>query len=300
MSGEDQISTFKEGSERYPVTIRLTPSQRDDPAALSRLLIPSSKLGLIRLDSVAHLERGLGPGRIDRYNRQFTVGLYSNVAPGHSLGEAAQQAQLVMQKVGLPPGYRVRLSGQVKVLEETTANMVMALLLASVFMYMVLAAQFESLSHPFVIMLTLPLSIPFALLSLIATNRTLNLFSALGILLLLGIVKKNGILQIDYMNHLRRLGHPLHYSILEANRVRLRPILMTTFSIVAGLIPTAIGIGAGASQRSAIAVTIIGGQMLCLALSLVVVPVGYSLVEDARAYLTRRQPERASAPAAGD
>jgi HAE1 family hydrophobic/amphiphilic exporter-1 len=122
----------------------------------------------------------------------------------------------------------------------------------------------------------------------------------LGILLLLGIVKKNGILQIDYMNQLRAQGHPLHYSILEANRVRLRPILMTTFSIVAGLIPTAIGIGAGASQRSAIAVTIIGGQTLCLVLSLLVVPVGYSLMEDAHAFFRRRQPTRLSAPAAGD
>jgi len=249
---------------------------------------------------VARLERGFGPGRIDRYNRQFTVGIYANVAPGHSLQEAAEDTQKLVRRVGLPPGYQIRLSGQAKILEETTTNMVMALLLASIFMYMVLAAQFESLAHPFIIMLTLPLSIPFALLSLIVTGRSLNLFSALGILLLLGIVKKNGILQIDYMNHLRKQGLPLHQAILEANRVRLRPILMTTFSIVAGLIPTAIGIGAGASQRSAIAVTIIGGQMLCLALSLLVVPVGYSLVEEARAILTRRHPARVSAPAAGD
>jgi HAE1 family hydrophobic/amphiphilic exporter-1 len=300
MSGDDQISTFKEGSEQYPVTMRLLPAQRDDPAALSRLLIPSAKLGLIRLDSVAHLERGFGPGRIDRFNRQFMVGIYANVAPEHSLQEAAADTQKLVQSVGLPPGYQIRLSGQVKILDETTANMIMALLLASVFMYMVLAAQFESLAHPFIIMLTLPLSIPFALISLIATGRTLNLFSALGILLLLGIVKKNGILQIDYMNHLRKEGHPLHYSIIEANRVRLRPILMTTFSIVAGLIPTALGIGAGASQRSAIAVTIIGGQLLCLVLSLLVVPVGYSLVEEARELLTRRQRAGAPAPAVGD
>ncbi|MEO7648984.1 MAG: efflux RND transporter permease subunit, partial [Bryobacteraceae bacterium] len=236
MSGEDQISTFKEGAEQYPVTIRLMPAQRDDPNALSRLLVPSTKLGLIRLDSVAHLERGLGPGRIDRWNRQFSVGIYGNVAAGKSLGEAAEEALAITSRIGLPTGYSVKLAGQVKILEETTTNMVMALLLASVFMYMVLAAQFESLVHPFIIMLTLPLSIPFALISLIATGRTLNLFSALGILLLLGIVKKNGILQIDYMNHLRDQGHPLQYSIVEANRVRLRPILMTTFSIVAGLV----------------------------------------------------------------
>src|ERR1700736_3380465 len=137
--------------------------------------------------------------------------------------------------------------------------------------------------------MTLPLSVPFALISLKATGRSLKLFSALGVLLLLGIVKKNGILQIDYMNRLREQGVALRQAILEANRVRLRPILMTTFSIVAGLIPTAVGIGSGASQRSAIAVTIIGGQTLCLLLTLLVVPVGYSLIEDARERLGRRR-----------
>jgi len=296
MSGEDQISTFKEGPEQYPVMMRLMPGQRDDPAVLSRLLIPSAKLGLIRLDSVANLNRGLGPSRIDRFNRQFSVGLYGNVALGHSLQEAADDTAALIKTLDLPPGYSMKFSGQVKVLEETTTNMILAIGLASIFMYMVLAAQFESLVQPAIIMLTLPLSIPFALISLIVTGRSLNLFSALGILLLLGIVKKNGILQIDYMNHLRALGHPMRYVILEANRVRLRPILMTTFSIVAGLIPTALGIGAGASQRSAIAVTIIGGQTLCLALTLLVVPVGYSFVEDARAFLVRRREKIATSP----
>jgi HAE1 family hydrophobic/amphiphilic exporter-1 len=302
MSGEDQISTFKEESEQYPVTMRLMPGQRDDPAVLSRLLVPSSKLGLIRLDSIAKLERGLGPSRIDRHNRQFAVGIYGNVAPGHSLGAAAQAAQAAIERVGLPPGYTMLFSGQVKVLEETTANMLLAIGLASIFMYMVLAAQFESLIHPFIILVTLPLSIPFALLSLIATGRTLNLFSALGVLLLLGIVKKNGILQIDYMNHLRERGMELTAAIMEANRVRLRPILMTTLSIIAGLIPTAIGAGAGASQRSAIAVTIIGGQSLCLILTLLVVPVGYSMVEQAKAWIAHRRhaPAQVHAPASGD
>jgi hydrophobic/amphiphilic exporter-1 (mainly G- bacteria), HAE1 family len=304
MSGEDEISTFKEGSEQYPVTMRLLPGQRDDPNALSRLLVPSAKQGLIRLDSIAKLERGLGPSRIDRFNRQFAVGIYGNVAPGHSLAEAAGATQKVINDMGLPPGYRMSFSGQVKILEETTQNMILAFALASIFMYMVLAAQFESLVHPFIILLTLPLSIPFALLSLIATGRTLNLFSALGVLLLLGIVKKNGILQIDYMNRLRDEGWKLKDAILEANRVRLRPILMTTLSIVAGLIPTAVGMGAGASQRSAIAVTIIGGQTLCLLLTLLVVPVGYAYVEEARDWFARRKTKaaaaQASSPAMGD
>ncbi|HWB95209.1 MAG TPA: efflux RND transporter permease subunit, partial [Bryobacteraceae bacterium] len=300
MSGEDEISTYKEDAEQYPVTIRLRPEERDNPNSLSRLLVPSARLGLIRLDSVASLKRGFGPSRIDRFNRQFSVGIYGNVAPGHSLNEAAIATQATVDRIGLPAGYQLRFSGQVKVLEETTANMILAISLASIFMYMVLAAQFESLVHPFIIMWTLPLSIPFALLSLTVTGRSLNLFSALGVLLLLGIVKKNGILQIDYMNHLRERGLPLREAILEANRIRLRPILMTTFSIVAGLIPTALGIGAGASQRSAIAVTIIGGQTLCLLLTLLVVPVGYSLVEEARLLLARRRPVADATPAMGD
>ena len=300
MSGEDQISTYKEASEQYPVTMRLLPEQRDDPEMLGRLMVPSAKLGLIRLDSIAKLERGLGPSRIDRYNRQFAVGFYGNIAPGATLGEGAAATQAIFDRLALPPGYTMKFSGQVKILEETTTNMLIAFGLASIFMYMVLAAQFESLIHPFIILLTLPLSIPFALLSLIATGRSLNLFSALGVLLLLGIVKKNGILQIDYMNRLRNQGMPLREAILEANRVRLRPILMTTFSIVAGLIPTAIGMGAGASQRSAIAVTIIGGQLLCLLLTLLVVPVGYSLVEGARLRLERRKGVQQPAAVMGD
>ncbi len=301
MSGEDQISTFKEGSEQYLVTMRLLDHQRDDPSVLSRLLVPSGRQGLIRLDSIAKIERGLGPSRIDRQDRQYSVGVYANVANGYSLQEAADATRAAIARVGLPPGYGTRFSGQVQVLEETTKNMILAISLASIFMYMVLAAQFESLVHPFIILLTLPLSIPFALLSLIGTGRTLNLFSALGVLLLLGIVKKNGILQIDYMNRLLNEGRPLREAILEANRVRLRPILMTTFSIVAGLIPTAVGVGAGASQRSAIAITIIGGQMLCLILTLLVVPVAYSMVEELRASITRRRVVApVQVPAAGD
>ena len=267
---------------------------------LSRLLVPSAR-GLIRLDSIADLEQGLGPSRIDRFNRQFSVGVMGNVALGNSLGTAATAAANAVERVNMPPGYRVATSGQVKVLEETTKNMLLSIGLASIFMYMVLAAQFESLIHPLIILTTLPLSIPFALLSLILTGRTMNLFSALGILLLLGIVKKNGILQIDYMNKLREMGRPLREAILEGNSVRLRPILMTTLSIVAGLIPTAIGHGAGAGQRSAIAITIIGGQMLCLLLTLLVVPVGYSLVEDAREWFARRSHAiNLPSPAMGD
>jgi len=277
ISGEDQISTYKEGDEQYDVTLQLLPEQQRDREVLARLMIPSSKVGQVRLDNLATIEHGLGPSRIERFNRQFQVSVNANNAPDFPLDQAARTVNDEIRKVGLPAGYTSRLIGAVKILDETTTNLIVAFLLASIFMYMVLAAQFESFLHPFTIMLSLPLSIPFALLSLWLTGRTLNLWSALGVLLLLGIVKKNGILQVDYTNKLREQGVPLREAILQANHVRLRPILMTTFSIIGGLIPTAIGIGAGSAQRSAIAVTIIGGQSLCLLLTLVVTPVAYSI-----------------------
>jgi hydrophobic/amphiphilic exporter-1 (mainly G- bacteria), HAE1 family len=276
VAGTDRISTYKEGAEQYDVTMQLLPEQQRNAQILSRLMIPSIKVGQVRLDNIATLERGYGPTVIDRYNRQFQVALTANNGAGVPFDSAVRDVSAALEKVP-HPGYAVKFTGTVKILDETTRSLIVAFLLACIFMYMVLAAQFESFLHPFTIMLSLPLSIPFALLTLWATNRTLNLWSALGIFLLLGIVKKNGILQVDYTNRLREQGMPIREAILQANHVRLRPILMTTLSIVAGLIPTALGIGAGANQRSAIAATIIGGQSLCLLLSLLITPVAYSV-----------------------
>ncbi|MGA9901301.1 MAG: efflux RND transporter permease subunit [Candidatus Korobacteraceae bacterium] len=298
-SGEDEITRFKEGSEQYPVTMQLLPEQRDNPDVLNRMMVPSSKLGQVRLESVATIARGFGPATLWRYNREFEVSVYANIASGYPLDLAAAHTISSIKEVGLPAGYSYLFSGQVKVLEETTWNLLLAMLLASVFMYMVLAAQFESFSYPFIIMLTLPLSVPFALFSLWITGRALSLWSALGMFLLLGIVKKNGILQVDYTNRLVASGMPVGEAILEANRVRLRPILMTTLSIIAGLIPVAIGIGAGSEQRASIAVTIIGGQTLCLLLTLLVVPVGYSYLAELQAAPWRKRAARAIEPTPG-
>jgi HAE1 family hydrophobic/amphiphilic exporter-1 len=282
IAGEDEISTYKEGDEQYPVTMQLLPEQQKNPSVLTRLMIPSTKIGQTRLDNIAAIERGLSPAKIKRYNRQFQVAIMSNLTTDMPLDVAAQKVRDAIDRAGLPAGYSSRFSGTVKVLDETNKSLIVTFLLASIFMYMVLAAQFENLLHPLAIMMSLPLSIPFALLTLWLTDRTLNLWSSLGVLLLLGIVKKNGILQIDYANKLRAQGLPLKQAVLEACQVRLRPILMTTMSIIGGLIPTAIGSGAGAAQRSAIAVTIIGGQTLCLLLTLVVTPVAYSLLSELR------------------
>jgi HAE1 family hydrophobic/amphiphilic exporter-1 len=208
------------------------------------------------------------------------MAIFADVKPGHPLDGALREIATHAKALELAPGYGYKFTGQAKLLDETTNNMVLALSLASIFIYIVLAMQFESFVQPLVIMTALPLSVPFALLTLWLTGRVLNLWSALGVLLLLGIVKKNSILQVDYTNVLRRQGMPLREALVQASETRLRPILMTTAAIVAGLIPTVLGVGAGATQRADIAVTIVGGQTLCLFLTLLLVPVSYSLAEE--------------------
>jgi HAE1 family hydrophobic/amphiphilic exporter-1 len=274
VAGDDRISFYKEGQEQYPVKIRVLETQRRDAGEIGRLTVPSAS-GPVRIDNIARVERGLGPSALQRSNRQFTVMMTADVAPGHALDEASADVRKMLAGIGMPPTMTFRLQGQSKILDETTANLILAIGLALIFVYMVLASQFESFVQPIVIMLVLPISVPFALFTLWATGRTLNLWSALGMLLLLGIVKKNSILQVDYANTLRARGVPLRQAVVDACRTRLRPILMTTCAIVAGLIPTALGLGIGGTGRAAIAMTIIGGQSLCLFLTLLLVPVAY-------------------------
>ena len=295
VSGDDQISFYKEGAEQYPVKMRVLEEQRRDIEEIGRLTVPSA-VGPVRVDNIATLQRGVGPSTLSRSNRQFTVMLIADIAQGHALDEAAGDVRRMLAGLKLPGTMSYRLQGQSRILDETTANLIMAIGLAMIFVYMVLASQFESFLQPIVIMMALPIAVPFALFTLWATGRTLNLWSALGMLLLLGIVKKNSILQVDYANVLRARGLPLRAAITESCRTRLRPILMTTTAIIAGLIPTSLGIGIGGTGRAAIAVTIIGGQSLCLLLTLLLVPVAYvkfdelerALVGDgARAWLSR-------------
>src|ERR1041385_8522632 len=259
VAGDDRISFYKEGQEQYPVKIRVLESQRRDAEEIGRLTVPSPS-GPVRIDNIARIERGLGPSALQRSNRQFTVQMMSDIAPGHALDEASNDVRRILNDLNMPPTMSTRLQGQSKILDETTANLILAIGLAMIFVYMVLASQFESFVQPIVIMLVLPIAVPFALFTLWVTGRTLNLWSALGMLLLLGIVKKNSILQVDYVNVLRAQGLPVREAIIEACRTRLRPILMTTSAIIAGLIPTALGLGIGGTGRPANAVTIMGAR----------------------------------------
>jgi len=182
----------------------------------------------------------------------------------------------------MKPGYALVLGGNAKQLANATSDFTIAVLLAVIFIYMVLASQFNSFVHPFTIMTALPLSLPAGLFTLMIFNMTINVYSAIGMLMLFGIVKKNSILQVDYTNTLRARGIERHEALVTASTVRLRPILMTTIAIIAGMLPIAFGRGAGAGSRASMAVTIIGGQVLCLMLTLLVTPVVYSCFDDLR------------------
>jgi len=211
------------------------------------------------------------------------------VAPGYALGDRLDVLQKLSDELAMPASYTTMLWGRSREMERTFREFVIAFILSIVLMYLILASQFESLVHPLTILLSLPLSVPFALFSMWVTGATLNLYSALGLLVLFGVVKKNAILQVDHTNALRASGMPRGEAIMRANRDRLRPILMTTFALVAGMLPLAVGTGPGAEERRAVAVVVVGGQTLCLLLTLVVTPVAYSLFDDAASWLRRRR-----------
>jgi HAE1 family hydrophobic/amphiphilic exporter-1 len=282
VGGDQRASRFHDASvnEDYDVQIRLSEGQRNDTGTISRLYVPRQGGGLARLDNLVSIESTRTASRIDRLDRQRQVGLRASVAPGYALADRLEAIRAEVGRMNLPAGYTTAVSGQARELERTFSEFIWAFLLSVIFMYMILASQFESIVHPLTILLSLPLSIPFALLSLWATGNTLNLYSALGILVLFGVVKKNSILQIDHMNGLRARGMERGAAIIQANRDRLRPILMTTLALVAGMMPLAIGTGPGADERRAIAVVVIGGQTLSLLLTLLVTPVAYSLFDD--------------------
>ena len=226
--------------------LRLTEADRTDVGTISRLYVPSSRGGLVRLDNVVNIDRDTSPSRIDRLDRERQVSVRASVAPGYALADRIEALRQTVREMNLPAAYTTTVSGRARELERTFTEFIWAFILSIIFMYMILASQFESTVHPLTILLSLPLSVPFALLSLWGTGDTLNLYSALGVLVLFGVVKKNAILQIDHMNSLREKGMERYEAIMQGNRDRLRPILMTTLALVAGMLPLALGTGPGA------------------------------------------------------
>ncbi|MDT7813739.1 MAG: hypothetical protein QOJ42_3655, partial [Acidobacteriaceae bacterium] len=282
LAAGQRVTTYSEGSDQYDVVVRAAEEFRRTRESLSSFTVASASAGTVGLEKLVRIEEGESPASIDRLNRQRQVTVSASLAPNGSEADGLVSVQRYAKELNMDPGYLTGVTGQSMELQRANTSFMLAFALSFVFMYLILAAQFDSFIHPVTILLTLPLSIPFALLSTLIAGQRLNIFSALGILLLFGIVKKNAILQIDHTNELRSHGLARYSAILQANRDRLRPILMTTIALVAGMFPLIVGRGAGAATNRSIGVLVVGGQSLCLLLTLLAVPVFYSLFEDAR------------------
>ncbi len=306
VGGDDRVSRYRDPTdgEVYDVELRLVGIDRGDVESISQLYVrgwpragreaavdmtapltmeplrAASGAVLTRIDNVVDFEVVEDAGRVDRLDRQRMVALRANIAPGYALGDRLAAVRAAADELGLPAGVTARVMGRGRELERTLGEFRWTFVLSIIFMYIVLAAQYEHLVHPITILLSLPLAVPFGLASLWATGETLNLYSALGILVLFGVVKKAAILQVDHTKDLQAAGLPQRQAILEANRDRLRPILMTTISFVAGMLPLLVASGPGAEERRSIAVVASGGQTLSLVLTLLAVPVIYSLLDD--------------------
>jgi HAE1 family hydrophobic/amphiphilic exporter-1 len=275
-----RVSSYSEGTDQFDVYVQADEPYRRTREDMKNFTVTSSKGGLVSLDQLVSFQEGKSAASIARLNRQRQVTVTASVAPTTSEGDAVQTIQKYANELNMGPEYSTGVTGQSRELARAVNSFALAFLLSFVFMYLILAAQFESFIHPVTILLTLPLSIPFALISTMISGQRLNIFSALGILLLFGIVKKNAILQIDHTSHLHAQGMSRYDAIIRANRDRLRPILMTTLALIAGMIPLIVGSGAGAATNRSIGILVVGGQSLCLLLTLLAVPVFYSVFED--------------------
>jgi HAE1 family hydrophobic/amphiphilic exporter-1 len=286
-------STFNAGDDQYDVRVRAQEQFRGGMEGIAKMTVPSARLGSVPLDQVVRMSPGSGPSAINRINRQRQVTLTGNVLPGASQTQILSKIDEYRDQLGMATDYRSGLTGASKELGRTGFYFMLAFALTFIFMYIVLAAQFESFIHPITILITLPLAIPFGIVSLLIAHQTVNIFSGLGLLLLFGIVKKNAILQIDHTNGLREQGLSRYDAIIQANRDRLRPILMTTMALVAGMAPLVISHGVGSATNRSIGVLVVGGQTLCLLLTLLAVPVFYSVFEDIAGFAMKLVPKRA-------
>jgi HAE1 family hydrophobic/amphiphilic exporter-1 len=276
--GGRDISKFKQGGKTYDVKVRLISDQRSTFADINRLLVRTSSGELIRLSNVVQVKEEIGPDLINRFDRQRSTTIYANLE-GKTLGDAVEETKNIVKKT-LPAGYSIEFSGQAETMTETIKSIIFVFALTTLITYMVLASQFESFVHPFTIMLAVPLGVTGALATLFITRNTINIMSMIGMIMLLGLVIKNSILLVDYTNVLRATGMNKRDALLQAGPVRLRPILMTAISTVAGVLPVALGLGAGGASRAPMGIAVAGGMTTSTLLTLYVVPVVYSLLDD--------------------
>jgi HAE1 family hydrophobic/amphiphilic exporter-1 len=257
--------------------MKLDESFRQKAEDLMALKIRSTSGQLVNMANVVSIVRGTGPGKIERQNRQRQITIYANLN-GIALGDATNQINAIAAKK-VPVTMTSDWTGMGDVMRESMGYLLSALLLAVIIVYLVLAAQFESFLHPFTIMLSLPLSMVGALGAIALSHSMINIMTMIGIILLMGLVTKNAILLIDYTNTLRRQGIARGEALLKAGAVRLRPILMTTGAMVFGMLPVALGVSEGGELRAPMAIAVIGGLITSTLLTLVVVPVAYTIID---------------------
>ena len=280
IGGRDVVK-YKEGGKQYDVRVKLLPTQRDTPSDIEGLFVKNREGVPVKLSNLVTIEESSAPSVINRRDRERSVTIFANTVGEKTLGSAIEDIKRIAEEV-LPEGYTTRLGGRAELMMESVQSMLFAFFLAVLITYMVLASQFESFVHPFTVMLALPLSMVGALGLLWITGNTINIYSLIGITLLVGLVTKNSILLVDYANRLRATGTPLYDAIKRAGSVRLRPILMTAFSTIFGVLPTAIGVGPGSEVRAPMAIATIGGLFASTLLTLVVVPVVYTIIDERR------------------
>ncbi|MEZ0333587.1 MAG: efflux RND transporter permease subunit, partial [Gemmatimonadales bacterium] len=297
--GGRRVTTFTRNSKLYDVVVQLDPRERATPSDMSGLYVRGRNDQLIQMSAVTRVEEGVGPLRLNHFNRVRSFTLTANLAPGFTLGAAIDSLDALAAEV-LPAGSTTKLAGESRELDESGSSLYFAFGLALVVVFMVLAAQFESLLHPFTVLLSVPLAVTGALLALLVTGSTLNLYSQIGMILLIGLVTKNSILLVEYTNQLRERGLGTSDAVLESGRIRLRPILMTSVSTIISAVPVALGLGAGSISRRPLGYAIVGGVLFSTVLTLFVVPVAYVLLDGLRERLTRRTTVRSPVLAAGE
>jgi HAE1 family hydrophobic/amphiphilic exporter-1 len=287
--GGANIAKFRSGSDRYDIAVRFLESGRNDPQRILELAVPSTKSGNIEIRNVAAVAPSAVPVEINRYNRQRSITLLANLPKGGTLDEASKRIESYTHDISLPAGFHASWTGQTQMMQESFANMGFTMILSVLVIYMVLAAQFESPVHPLTIMLSLPLAFVGALVALLIFGQTVNIFTIMAFIFLLGLVTKNAILLIDYTNTLRnRDGLPRDEALRRAGPIRLRPILMTTVAMIFGMAPAAVGTGSGSESRQPMAIAIIGGLVSSTMLTLLVVPVVYSLLDPLSQFFYRK------------
>lgn len=276
--GKTTKNQYNVGDNDYNIRVQLHPEFRLSIHDVANLRISSRSGNFVRLGDIAEVKLASGPTQIDRESRQRQVIVYANVV-GSSPGEVISKVREIAPTLNMPLGYSFKMVGQAQSMQDAFKEIAKALVLGIILIYMVLAAQFESFVHPFTIMLSLPFSLIGAILGLLLSGKTINIMSLIGVIMLMGIVTKNAILLVDYTNQLRERGMAIADALVEAGRVRLRPILMTTMAMIFGMMPIALGIGAGAELRSSMGVVLIGGLITSTMLTLVVVPLVYLLID---------------------